>query len=108
MMSRNSVRMASVAVGDAVATAKEVSLEEFAGGVVYIPAASAALTSIAWHTAPVAGGTYLPLYDEDGVAVSQTVVHTRAYAIPAAVWGCGFVKLVGNVGSVTVDLYLKA
>ena len=107
MMTRSSVRMAAVTVSDASATSKEVSLEQFVGGVVYIPAAADGLTSIAWHTAPVAGGTYLALYDEDGIEVKQTVSHSKAYAIPSAVWGCGFVKLVGNTAK-TVDLYLKA
>ena len=106
MMSRSAVRMASVAVGATSAASKEVSLEQFAGGVVYIPAAETVVT-LTYYTAPVAGGTYLQLYDEDGIAVTQTVSHTKAYAIPAAVWGCGFVKLVGNAAK-DVDLYLKA
>jgi hypothetical protein len=95
-----------VAVGAAAAASKEISMEEFAGGLVYIPAAADGLTSIAYWTATEAGGTYFAMYDEDGVAVSQTVSHSKAYALPAALFGCRFVKLVGNEAH-TVDVHLK-
>lgn len=106
MLARSAVRMASVTVGLTAAASKEVSLEQFAGGVVYVPTGETVVT-LTYYTAPVAGGTYLALYDEDGVAVTQTVSDAKAYALPAAVWGCGFIKIAGNAAA-TVDLYLKA
>ena len=106
MMSRSAVRIASVTVGTTAAASKEISLEQFAGGIVYIPTGETVVT-LTYHTAPVACGTYLALYDEDGVAVTQTVSAAKAYAIPAAVWGCGFIKISGDAAA-TVDLYLKA
>ena len=104
MLDRLSTTIVSVALNTAVATTAEIKYGSYAHGFVLIPAGSS-ITSLAWHVAEKPGGTYLPAYDEDGVVVTKTVVHTRAYAIPSALSGAPAIKAVVNAaGTVSVTL----
>ena len=88
----------------AVATTPEIDIAKYLTGEIYIPTGSA-ITSLTYHVAPVAGGTYLPAYDAAGSAVTQTVAAARAYAMPAAVFGAPVIKIVTNAaGAVTLTL----
>lgn len=105
MLNRLSVPLPNVTVATAVASSEEILFKEFSGGCVYVPAGSS-ITTLTWYTASESGGTYLPASDEDGVAVTQTVAHTNAYAIPSALFGCACLKIKGNAAG-TVDIVLK-
>lgn len=93
----------TVAVTAAVGTTGEVEFRDYRAGMVFVPAASS-ITTLTFHVAPKAGGTYLPLYTAAGAAVALTVAHTRAYALPAELAGCRAFKMVGNAaGNVEVS-----
>ena len=84
----------SVAITTSAATTGTVAFKNHRAGTVYIPAGSD-ITSLTFHVAPKPGGTFVPLYAAT-VAVALTVVHTRAYALPAALAGCKAFRMVGS------------
>ena len=94
--------------GVTAAASDEIPFGPYAGGILFIPAGEG-VTTITWYAAEKPGGTYLPLSDEDGTAVTQTVVHTNAYAIPAAAYGARALKAVASAGTAsTIYLTMKA
>jgi hypothetical protein len=108
MLERFSVSIPSVALTAAIATTEEIKLGMYSGGFVYLPTtAAASVTTLTWWVADKAGGTYQPAYDEDGTTIVQTVAHTRAHAIPSALFGAVAIKAVANAAG-TVSLTLKA
>jgi len=103
MLDRLSNTIPAVAVGAAVADSQEIIYSGYAHGMFFIPAGSG-LTTLTWYAAEKPGGTYLAAYDKDGNAVTQTVVHTRAYPIPEALSGCRAIKVTGNeAGTIAVS-----
>jgi hypothetical protein len=103
MLSRLSNTILEVTVDTTAAASEEINFSGYAGGVVFIPTtAGASITTLTWYAAEKSGGTYLPLSDEDGVAVAQTVSHTKVYALPSALYGCRFLKAVGNAAGTII------
>ena len=112
MLERFSVTIPTVSLTDAIATTEEIKFGNYTGGFVLLknaasPAGAAAVTSLTWWVAEKAGGTFHPAYDEDGTAIVQTVAKTRAFAIPAAIFGAVAAKIVVNAAG-TVAITLKA
>lgn len=98
-----SLDMSSVAVGTAVANSDEISYGEFSAGEVFVPTGSS-ITTLTWHVAQTAGGTYLAAYNASG-AIAQTVAAGRAYPIPSDLAGARFLKGTGNAaGSIGLSL----
>jgi hypothetical protein len=94
----------AVAMTDSAATTGVIQYSEASGGVLRLPAGSS-ITSLTWYATEAIGGTFAPAYDQDGVAVTQTVVHTRIYEIPSALFGAAAIKAVVNAaGTVYVNL----
>lgn len=92
----------TVSVTASAGTTGEIPFEECAGGMIFVPTGSA-LTSLTFHAAEKCGGTYYPAYDASGNAIALTVVHTRAYQLPTALYGAGALKIVGNgSGSIVI------
>ena len=91
------------ALTNSAGTTPEIGWVGYEAGMVFIPASSS-ITSLTFHTAPKGSGTFLPLYTTAGVAVTQTVAHTRAYPLPAELRGCRAFKMVANAaGTVHVS-----
>lgn len=106
-LTRYTVRHIAVAVANAAANSTEIPLTDFVGGTIFVPAGSA-LTAIALHVSDAKGGTFLPLYDDNGVAATLTVAAGRAYPLPRAAAGAAALKLVGNQAQAQiVSLTLK-
>jgi hypothetical protein len=94
-----------VAVTASIATCQEVVYADMSGGVIYVPAGTS-LTSLVPYAAYERGGTYYPLYDEAGVAISIAVAASRAYPIPASAFGAVCLKFLGS-GTGTIYLSVK-
>lgn len=77
-----------------LADTPEIPFADFASGTVIVLGAS--VTSLTYYTCDEMGGTYQPLYDAAGNAVTQTVAQNRAYPLPVSVAGCAFLKIVTN------------
>jgi hypothetical protein len=108
MLERFSVAIPTVSLTDAIATTEEIKFSNYTGGFVCLPTVSAAsITSLTWWVADKPGGTFRAAYDEDGTAIVQTVSHSKAYAIPAAIFGAMAAKIVVNAAG-TVAITLKA
>lgn len=105
-MVRQNLNMTSVTVDTVLADSDEIPFEKSAGGQLYVPTGSS-LTTLTWHTAENDGGTFLPAYDADGVAVTQTVTAAGSYPFPTALFGCAALKITGNADG-TVHVNLKA
>lgn len=96
-------RKQALSITTAIGTTGEINYTDAAGGTLHITAGSG-LTTLTFWVAPEIGGTFTPAY-ESTTAVTLTVVHTRAYAIPASLLGAGAIKIVGNTtGSIEVSL----
>lgn len=68
-------------------------------GLVRMPAAWTA-ASIGFKVSGTEGGTYLPLYDDDGALVQiDAPVASRAYTLPVALAGALWVKLWSQDGA---------
>ena len=92
-----------VEVGTAVSGSDEVLYGDFSAGMISVPATSD-ITTLTFHVAPDAGGTYLALTDSSAAAVTLTVAASKAYPIPLEVAGAKAFKMTGNnAGSVTVN-----
>lgn len=98
-------RRATVSITNSASTTGEIDFSGAAGGIVFVPSGSE-LTSLTYHAAPALGGTYLPLSDAAGEAVTQTVEAGKAYDLPAACYGAAALKIVGNTAG-NVDVSLK-
>lgn len=92
-----------VSVTDAIATCDVIPFGSYSGGFVIIPTtAGASVTSLTWYVSDKETGTFVAAYDEDGVAVTQTVAHSKAYAIPSAIFGARFVKILANAAGTLI------
>ena len=97
-----------------IATATEIDLRGYSGGTVLFRAGET-ITTLTFYAAEKdagafldgAAGTYEQLYDTNNAAVSLTVAADRAYPLPSEVFGCHFLKLIGNAAA-TPDITLKA
>lgn len=83
------------AVTNSASTTAEMVIEDFSQGEVFVPTGSGLIT-LTWHVAEKAGGTYLPAQDTSGSAVATTVSATKAYPVPAVLFGAAAIKAVGN------------
>jgi hypothetical protein len=90
---------ATIANGAALSDAFDFS--RFASLIVTLPATWTA-ASIAFHVSNSQGGTYVPLYDDDGnLAQIDSPTASKAYNAPAALAGAHWVKLWSQNGSGT-------
>lgn len=88
---------------DSAATTPEINTGGYETGTVHVPSGSS-ITTLTFHSAPTAGGTYLPLYDTGGNAVTLTVQGGRTYKLPSF-HGSRFTKMVANAaGAVAISL----
>lgn len=93
-----------VAVNTAEGTTAAFDFQEWSGGTVHIPSGSS-ITSLTFYSSNT-DGTFLPLYDSTGTAVTLTVAATRAYEMPSAIFSCGRLKMVGDAAD-TVGVTVK-
>lgn len=92
-----------VSVTDSIATCDEIPFGNYSSGIVMVPTtAGASVTSLTYYVCEKSGGTFLPLSDQDGVAVTQTVSHTKAYEMPSALFGARFVKILANAAGTLI------
>jgi hypothetical protein len=92
----------TVAVNTVLANAAVVEFNKHAGGSVSVPAASS-LTTLTFYACHTRTGTFVPLYDANNVAVTLTVAASRVVALPDALFGVPYFKMVGNAnGTVTI------
>ncbi|MDX1961835.1 MAG: hypothetical protein SFX18_01700 [Pirellulales bacterium] len=101
---RATLAFINVNVSATLAECTELDLREAAAGSVLIPSGSG-LTTLTPYAAREPGGTYLPLYDAQGLAAAWTVAAGQCHPLPEAVAAVGALRLVGNTtGSVEVVL----
>ena len=88
-------------IGASAALSDVMDFRAWAGGIILMPGTWTA-ASIGFQVAATSGGTYYPLYDEDGSLVQiASPTASKAYAIPAEVFGASFVKIWSQNGSGT-------
>jgi hypothetical protein len=98
----NTTRSQALSLTNSISTTPEIAFGHATGGEVRIPAGSS-ITTLTWWSSDEPGGTYLPCYDAANSAVAQTVAHTQANALPAALLGRNYLKAVVNAnGAVTI------
>lgn len=92
----------SVSLNTAIGTTAEFSYGDFRDGFVIVPTGSS-VTSLTYWVSGSSGGTYIAAHDASGTAITQTVAGAKAYALPAALAGARWVKIVSNAaGTVTI------
>ncbi len=86
-----------IANGGHLSTAFDFSA--YTMGVVRMPSAWTA-ASIGFHTADTEGGTYLPLYDDNGNLIQvDNPATSKGYSFPPEVAGCKWLKLWSQDGA---------
>lgn len=106
---RQTRRQADAAITASASTTAEVDITDATSGTVFVPSGSS-LTTLTFHVAPVLGGTYLAAYDDAATPAALALTNlgaSKAYAIPAKVFGAAAFKMVGNTTG-TVDISLKS
>lgn len=71
-------------------------------GMVHLPAEFDG-TALTFTVSPTYGGTYVALEDSSGAAVTLTVEAGKAYALPEALFGAPYCKLVSGTSQTTSD-----
>jgi len=89
----------SLTIANGAALTEAFEMSNHAGGIVLMPAAWTA-ASIGFQVSDSHGGTYYPLYDQNGtlVQISSPAVD-KAYSFPAEVFSGGWVKLWSQDGA---------
>jgi hypothetical protein len=86
-----------------IANSTPVDFSKMAGGEIHVPAGSAGLTMLTWYTSHDGRPeNYVPAKKEaDGTGVTVAVDGTNGggYPVPADLFGCHFLKAVGNVAA---------
>jgi hypothetical protein len=83
-----------VTVTTSLATCSPIDIRDASSGQVQMPTSSS-ITSLTWYTSEAVDGTFQAAQDSSGALV-QTVAQAKAYPIPSALFGAGFLKAVGN------------
>jgi len=96
----------SVSLTTSSTTTPEVDLREYAGGIILVPNGSS-LTALTFWAGDKLGGAYEALHDAAAAAVTRIVAADQAVPIPDECFGCGFMRITGNVAG-TVTITLKA
>jgi hypothetical protein len=76
-----------------------INMADYSMLVVHMPATWTA-ASLGFHISSSKGGTYLPLYDDDGNLIQiDSPTASKAFSAPAAVAACSWVKFWSQDGS---------
>jgi hypothetical protein len=102
-MTKTSVT-ATATIGAGAFLSDEIDMSSYSGGNVYIPAAWTN-ADIGFHAAPTSGGTFVPLYDDNGNVVQMTVgaVTDECHAFPPEVFACRFIKFWSQLAGVDTN-----
>lgn len=85
-------------------TTGDIRLDEFAGGLIILPAAWTG-TTLAWHVS-YDGTTFVPLYGESGAtAATATAGTSRAIPIPTSAFGAKYVRFVVDAQAAARTVY---
>jgi ABC-type microcin C transport system permease subunit YejB len=87
------------------ATSPEIELTRFTSGEIAIPTGSS-ITTLTYFVA-MPSGTYFAAQDATPAAITQTVAATKAYPIPAALFGSALIQIRANAAG-TVFINLKS
>lgn len=97
----------SVACTNSATTSETVDFRNFSAASVSVPTGSD-ITSIAVYGCSTEDGTFLPLYDQDGIAVAIAAITAgRIYELPSAAFSLPWLKLYTNAAG-TVHVMMKA
>ncbi len=87
----------NVVIASGVALSEAVKVDEFGMGLIHMPSAWT-VADIGFHVSTEVAGTYIPLYDEDGLLVVVTAPEAdRSYVLPARLATAHYVKLWSNL-----------
>lgn len=87
------------------ATTAEIDMRPFSHGTVQNVTGSA--VTVTYYAAGLAQGTAYALYDQDGVAVTQTLASASITELPSAVAGVSFLVPVSDAATDTLTFVLK-
>ena len=96
---------ATITLTAAAATTPGINKMGMALGSVYNESGGA--VTITYYGASVADGTPLPLFDEDGAAVSQVVGDDECHALPAACAGVAVLFPVAGAGTPELTFHFE-
>lgn len=98
---RRSSTSNSVTIASSGNLSSALEMSGASGGIIQMPAAWTA-ASIGFKVCNTVDGTYLPLYDQDGVLVQiDSPAVDKAYTMPTELFGALYVKLWSQNGSGT-------
>jgi hypothetical protein len=103
---RVSVVTSAVTATNSASTSPKTNYGSHAGGIFIVDSVAGGATSLTWHVAFGPEVTAVPV--NDGTAdVSTTIVASKAYPIPDALFAAPFIVAVTNAGTATFRLCVK-
>lgn len=93
---------ATVTIASGATESGVLTLDGYAMGMIHLPSTYDG-TALTFLVSPTYGGTYVALEDSSGAAVSLTVEASKAYALPEALFGAPYCKLVSGTSQTTSD-----
>lgn len=103
---RHSKTALAVTCGTSLGDCDEIGLAEMAGATLHVPA-GATSQDLTFYSKDPTDGTFLPLHDKDGTAITLSIVASRAYELNVAAFGCHALKLVAATASVDLGITYK-
>ena len=91
-----SVKSLTIANGEALTEAFDMQIH--AGMTILMPAAWTA-ANIGFKVCDTEDGTFLPLYDDGGLLVEVQAAASKAFSVPAELFGASWVKLWSQDGA---------
>lgn len=104
-ISRN-IAVPTAVVGTTLGASGALDMRGASGGQLIVPAGPASQVLTAYVSSEVAG-TFVPLIDSTGAAVTITAVQSKAYDLPESLFATHFLKLVAASTAFTGTFALK-
>ena len=98
----------TVVIDDSATTSSAVDVGDASFGLLQVPSGFEG-TSVTYTVATTTGGTYYPLYDGVGAAISTSVSAGQSVALPPELFGARSFKVVASAqtGAITLTVSLK-
>jgi hypothetical protein len=106
-LERHSSATASITLTASASTSPKIPFGASAGAILYVSGTSGGAATVAWYVAAGPEETALPLYANDGTAVTTAITSGRAYSLPDSLYAAPFLVGVADTGTATIRLFVK-
>lgn len=98
--------VAAVTATNSASASPKIPFGAAAGGIIIVDAVASGANTITWHVAFGPELTPVPVV-VDGANLTTSVIASRAYALPDALFAAPFIVAVTNAGTATIRVSVK-